>query len=257
MKKKLISLMIMALSALTLIGCKKDGEDLVKENKESIIQFNPELVTDNTMYVIEDYIYPTLVSDYVIIEGQMVVNITSIECPDGAVWSTAPLHSLDMFETYEVADEPYIINFEEVHTGDTNVLQVYCLTKEQAVEKGLIENVIPFTFKDFIVDGKMNVIALKNYSTNLEDYIVSDTMDTIVISQIYNYYTDHEMLAEPCTTMPYEKYGYPSSAIKDIPYTRFKYTITDTSCDYSQDLYINVYPADADTTGVILAPAIE
>lgn len=255
MKNKVIYLVLYVLSTLTLFGCgKADGEKLAEENKNSIIQFNQELVTDNTMYVVEEYIYPTAVADYVLIEGQMDVNITSIECPNGKTWIAGEYSTLDMFETYDAADEPYLIHFKETFTGDTNTLQVYCYTKEQAVEKGLIADVIPFTFKDFIVDGQMNVVEGKTYSTNLEDYITTSTIDTIEITEWYGYIAKRDLLDDDNRT---EMYSFYVNLYTDPFLQEYKLTITDTSCDYSQELYINVYNNDADTTGVLLAPSLD
>lgn len=260
MKKKLMYLMLIVLSTLTLFGCGKEkGEELAAKNKNSIIQFNTELVSDNTMYVVEDYIYPTAIDDYVTIEGQMDVKITSIECPDGSIWDGESEYSrLQMFETYDAADEPYIVTFKELYTSDINTLLVYCYTKEQAVEKGMIENVIPFTFKDFIVDGQMNIVEGNNYSYAFEDYLITENYDTIKLTYVYNYLADEEIadwLLKDRSDRMWIFAGTPPEGTS--PYTCTKLTITDTSCNYSQDLYINVYAKDADTTGVLLAPTWE
>ena len=260
MKKKLLCLMLIVLSTWTLIGCGKDtvesGETLSEKNENSIIQFNSDSISDNTMEVIEGYIYPTSISDYVDIHGQMSVKITSIECPNGTIWHGEDEYNrLEMFETYEAAEEPYIVTFKEAYTNDTNILLVYCYTKEQAVEKGMIENVIPFTFKDFIVEGKMNVIAGKNYSTNLEDYINTETIDTIKITKMYNcFWNDERLDGKYVTEM---NSGYATLDTTDINDPGYIVTITDTSCNYSQELYISIYGAEADTTGVLLAPTVE
>lgn len=259
MKRKLLYLILIVLSTITLFGCgKEDGEKLVERNKNSIIQFNPELITNNTLEVVEDYIYSTSIADYVTMEGQMDVKITAIECPDGKVWNgESEFSHLEMFETYDAAEEPYIIKFKELYTGDTNTLQVYCYTKEQAVEKGMITSVVPFTFKDFIVDGKMNVVEDGKYSLDFEDYLITETMSTIEITSIYNYYSNESsdwVLDKFSHKMLIPAYRPPEG---QIPFTWVRLTFTDTSCDYSQDLYINVYPKDADTTGVLLAPTLE
>lgn len=247
--------MLFVLSTFTIFGCgKEDGEKLAAENQNSIIQFNQELVTDNTMYVVEEYIYSTVLSDYVLIEGQMDVNITSIECPDGKTWTAGENSSLQMFETYDAAEKPYLVHFKETFTGDTNTLQVYCYTKEQAVEKGLIADVVPFTFKDFIVDGQMNVVEGKTYSTNLEDYITTSTIDTIAITEWYGYSAKRDVLDDEYDNKMNSSYVTFST---EPFFQEYKVTITDTSCDYSQELYINIYNGDADTTGVLLAPALE
>lgn len=260
MKKKLLYLMLIVLGTLTLIGCGKEaGEKLAEQNKNSIIQFNPELITNNTLEVIEGYIYSTSIADYVTMEGQMDVKITAIECPDGKVWNGENEFShLEMFETYDAAEEPYIIKFKELYTGDTNTLQVYCYTKEQAVEKGMIANVVPFTFKDFIVDGQMNIVEGNDYSYAFEDYLITETLDTIKLTSVYNYFSDEEIsdwLLEDDSDRMWIFAGTPPEGTS--PYTWTKLTITDTSCNYSQDLYINVYAKDADTTGVLLAPPLE
>ena len=259
MKKKLLYLMLIVLSTWTLIGCGKDevvtGESLAEANKNSIIQFNSELVTDNTMYVIEDYIYPTAIADYVDIEGQMDVVIMNIEGPDGRIWSG---NNLQMFETYSAADEPYVVTFKENFTNETNTLLVYCYSKEQAVEKGMIANVIPFTFKDFIKDNQINVVEGKTYSQNFEDYLDTETLDTIKITRIYNYYTNEEWDKKKVEDFAY-KMMIPNHQPPQgqVPFTWMSYTFTDTSCNYSETLYINVYPKEADTTGVLLAPTLE
>lgn len=263
MKKKLLYLMLIVLSTWTLIGCGKDqvvtGESLAEANKNSIIQFNSELVTDNTMYVIEDYIYPTAIADYVNIKDQMEVKIMSIACPDGTIWNGDNEYSrLQMFETYSAADEPYIITFKENFTSETNTLLVYCYSKEQAVEKGMIANVIPFTFKDFIKDNQLNVVQAQSYSLNFEDYLDTETLDTIEITRIYNYLTNEEFadwVLEDYTHKMLIPTGCPPEG--QIPFTWMSLTFTDTSCNYSETLYINVYPKEADTTGVLLAPTLE
>ena len=212
------------------------------------------------MEVIEGYIYPTSISDYVDIHGQMSVKITSIECPNGTIWHGEDEYNrLEMFETYEAAEEPYIVTFKETYTNDTNILLVYCYTKEQAVEKGIIESTIPFTFKEFIVDGQMYIVAGKRYSSEISDYVVAENLDTIEITSIYNLFYQQE--AVDLNISSFEKYkkkvflpvGEPPEG-ESSPFTWFKLTFTDTSCNYSQDLYISVYSSEADTSGAIIAP---
>lgn len=247
--KKMCHLFLLCMCFL-IIGCGNNNASKDEITTSSLIQFQPDLVTDNFMYVIEGETYSTQITDYVVENKKTKVIISQIECPNGEVWGN-PTNStgFSMFDSYVAGDAPYIVTFTDTISGESNKLYIVCYTREEATAEGLIQE--SFTFNSaFIQNDIMNVLDDTIYPTDIAQYVVTDNPSSIKITSCKHPNGNDYIENDFKDTMRLDVYQI-AEDYPNIPYT---ITFTDEITGYTKTLSVYVYPKDTEEK-VLFAPS--